>query len=65
MAIGLWVRNTALRLKNEGIDLTKSMLGSTTISQYDSVYSQNSFQQNPYEIQYGRGQTEDIRWLLG
>ena len=65
MAIGLWVRNTALRLKQEGIDLTKSMLGSTTVQQYSSVYTKNNITQNPYEVQYGNNQVEDIRWLLG
>jgi hypothetical protein len=65
MSIGLWVRNTALRLRNEGIDLTKSMIASTTIQQYDSVYTKNNLHYNPYEIQYGKGETEDIRWLLG
>ena len=27
LAIGLWVRDTALRLRQEGIDLTKQALG--------------------------------------
>jgi hypothetical protein len=65
MAIGLWVRNTALRLKTEGVDLTKSMIESTKVQQYESVYTANNIKYNPYEIQYGNGQTEDIRWLLG
>ncbi len=66
MAIGLWVRNTALRLRNEGVDLTKSMLSSAKIQQYESVYTKNHLQTNPYEITYGNnGDVEDIRWLLG
>jgi hypothetical protein len=66
MAIGLWVRNTALRLRTEGIDLTKSMLNSAKVQQYESVYTKNNIQNNPYEISYGNnGDVEDIRWLLG
>jgi hypothetical protein len=65
LAIGLWVRNTALRLRSEGIDLTKSMIDSAKIQQYESVYTKNNLISNPYELQYGKGEVEDIRWLLG
>ena len=65
LAIGLWVRNTALRLRQEGIDLTKSMLNSTTIQSDTGVYASNWQQQrNPYEMEIGRGQTENLTWLL-
>ena len=66
MAIGLWVRNTALRLKQEGIDLTKAMLGSSQIKRYESVYTANThLKQNPYEMDMGRGDKENLHWLLG
>jgi hypothetical protein len=64
LGIGLWVRNTALRLKQEGIDLTKSMLNSAQVVKYDSVYTKNHLKTNPYEIDTGKGQTENIQWLL-
>ena len=64
LAIGLWVRNTALRLRQEGIDLTKSMLASTQIKQYDGVYSTGWTGKNPYEMEIGKGQTENLTWLL-
>ena len=65
LGIGLWVRNTALRLKQEGIDLTKQMLNSAKVSQYDSVYTNNHLKKNPYEMDLGRGESENLHWLLG
>jgi len=64
LAIGLWVRNTALRLRQEGIDLTKSMLSSTQIKQYDGVYSTGYTGKNPYEMDLGKGEVENLSWLL-
>ena len=65
LAIGLWVRNTALRLRQEGIDLTKSMLNSTTIQNNTNVYSTNwQSHRNPYEMEVGKGQVENLSWLL-
>jgi hypothetical protein len=64
LAIGLWVRNTALRLKQEGIDLTKTMLNSTQISQYTGFVSTSHLKQNPYEMDLGRGEKENLTWLL-
>jgi len=66
LGIGLWVRNTALRLKQEGIDLTKAMLGSAQINKYESVYTAHThLKQNPYEMEVGRGEKENLHWLLG
>ena len=65
LGIGLWVRNTALRLKQEGIDLTKNMLNSATVSQYQSVYTNSHLKKNPYEMDLGRGESENLHWLLG
>jgi hypothetical protein len=64
LAIGLWVRNTALRLRQEGIDLTKSMLSSTQIKQHDGVYSTGYTGKNPYEMDLGKGEVENLSWLL-
>jgi hypothetical protein len=65
LAIGLWVRNTALRLKQEGIDLTKSMLGSAHIARHENVYTTNYLKQNPYDMDLGNGESENLTWLLG
>jgi hypothetical protein len=65
MAIGLWVRNTALRLKQEGIDLTKSMLSATQVKQGNGIYTTNYMQRNPYEMEVGKGEIENLKWLIG
>ena len=60
--IGLWVRDTALRLQSEQMDLTKSSL--TNIQSYAPVYSPTQGQKNPYEMDTGK-EKEDLKWLLG
>ena len=65
LAIGLWVRNTALRLKQEGVDLTKNMLGASQIVRHEGVYTQNHLSKNPYDMDIGNGDTESLHWLLG
>jgi len=64
LAIGLWVRNTALRLKQEGIDLTKTMLNSTQVSQYTGFVASGHLKKNPYEMEVGKGDIENLTWLL-
>ena len=64
LSIGLWVRNTALRLRQEGIDLTRNMLNATTIQNNTGVYTSNWQQKNPYEMELGRGEKENLTWLL-
>jgi hypothetical protein len=64
LAIGLWVRNTALRLRQEGIDLTKNMLNSTRVNQYDGMISTGYSNKNPYEMDLGKGEVENLNWLL-
>jgi hypothetical protein len=66
MAIGLWVRNTALRLRQEGVDLTKKMLASSQVQKYVGVYTNNMINGNPYEIPTGKNnEKENITWLIG
>ena len=64
LAIGLWVRNTALRLRQEGIDLTKNMLNATQMKGHDGIYSTGYQNRNPYEMDLGRGDKENLTWLL-
>ena len=64
MAIGLWVRNTALKLKQEGIDFTKNMLNATHIVKQEAIYTPQHLLSNPYELNTGRGNVEDLKWLL-
>ncbi len=61
--IALWVRDTALRLRQEGIDLTKQALGSITTHTYSGVYGGNSMDDNPWAMTFGE-ETEDLsKWL--
>jgi len=64
LCIGLWVRDTALRLRQEGIELTKMALDKAKYNVVGHIYTNRDIAQNPYEMQVGTGK-EDIRWLLG
>ena len=64
LSIGLWVRDTALRLRQEGIDLTKQALGSISSQNYTGIYGTNPLEDNPWEMDIN-GQKEDLtKWLL-
>ena len=64
LSIGLWVRDTALRLRQEGIDLTKQALGSITTQNYTGLYGSTTLQDNPWEMDIN-GHREDLtKWLL-
>ena len=66
LAIGLWVRDTALRLRQEGIDLTKQALGGIGISNFDAVgLGGNRYNDsNTWEMDMGNGSREDLTWLI-
>ena len=63
----MYMRDTAFRFKQHGVDLTKSMLNgiATNKTQYTGVYTPLNQNQNPYKIPnpYSGGE-EDIKWLL-
>jgi len=65
LGIGLWVRDTALKLRQEGIELTKMTIDKFQVkSSYDAVYKPNSPNMiDPYQMNIG-GNPEDIKWLL-
>lgn len=74
LGIGLWVRDTALRLRQQGVDLVKATLGSMNKNKIDNtpVYKsqqmqvgQKSWQMNTGRTGAGQHNQEDIRWLLG
>jgi len=64
LCIGLWVRDTALRLRQEGIELTKLAIDKTKYNVIGHVYTSNNMTHNPYEMDIG-GKKENISWLLG
>jgi intein/homing endonuclease len=74
LGIGLWVRDTAIRLRQEGIDLTRSTMDHTSVAKSELMPFQSSLSSNlgqkSWQMQTGKhhnnqGGTEDIRWLLG
>jgi len=64
-AIGLNVRDTALKLRQQGMDLTRAQLSSISNLNKKApvVYTPFSNGHNPYKIDTPHGQ-EDISWLL-
>jgi hypothetical protein len=71
-AIGCYLRDTAFKLRQNSMDMTKSMLNgiSSNTSKYSGGYSTGAsyadqYNNNPYKIDnpYSNGQ-EDISWLL-
>ena len=74
LCIALWVRDTALRLRQEGVELTKLAVGGITSTQKDNtpVYKAkqqqagfNSWKMNTGRQGFGKDNQIDIRWLLG
>lgn len=65
-AIGLWVRDTALRLRQEGIDLTKKALDGINSETFEaSGFGGNtSMDENPWKMKVGDSH-EDLTWLIG
>jgi hypothetical protein len=64
-AIGLWIRDTALKLKQQGIDLTKRAL--MHINKNQSVYNTKSGgpgAKAQSQMRLSNGQTEDLNWLF-
>ena len=64
LAIGLWVRDTALRLRQEGIDLTKRAIGGITNHTYSGIYGLNmDADDDPWKMKLGDGYEDLSQWL--
>lgn len=66
-SIAMFMRDTAFKFRQQGLDLTKAALNNITSrkTSYQGVYNINSSQvQNPYKQDIGGGKQEDISWLL-
>lgn len=63
LSIGLWVRDTALRLKQEGVELNKNMLNNITSNKSPAIFTTKQANKE-WEMEIN-GQTEDLRWLIG
>ena len=63
--IGLWTRDTAFRLRQEGLDLTKRTLSYITKTD-TSIYSSGAImKQTGWSMPNGHKGTEDLTWLIG
>ena len=67
--IGMFLRDTALKFSQTGLDLTRASLGGIGKVSYTSgpggFYSPHSpTYQNPWQMDDGRGGMEDISWLI-
>ena len=63
-SIGLWVRDTALRLRQEGIDLTKRALGGISSNQqYSGIYGPTDRMDNPWKMRIGDDFEDLAQWL--
>ena len=63
LAISLWVRDTALRLRQEGVDLTKNAITNITSKTYSGVYGGNDFEENPWKMNAGDQEIDLTEWL--
>jgi len=61
-AMGLWIRETALRLRSEGIELQKKAL--TNITSNQGVYTPDDNQNDSWSWEVNKKQ-ESLDWLLG
>ena len=64
--IGLYVRDKALQLRQQGIDLSRAQLQTFgDLNRKKPVVYRPNYFQNPYEIKNRFGQTENFEWVLG
>ena len=68
MSIGLWVRDTALKLRQQSMDLNRSMLGGITrIGGSQNIYkAQSVISQEAWQMTTGKttDKKENLTWLL-
>lgn len=61
MAIGMYLRDTAFKINEQNIKLTKNLLNN--IQKHNIIYSSKNTIPNPYKMNIG-GEEEDLKWLL-
>ena len=64
-SIAMYIRDTALKFRQRGIDITKKSLSNMSVNRtpYQGGYGNSQYIPNPYEQKIGEGK-EDIRWLF-
>ena len=62
--IAMYIRDTALKFRQQGLDLTRNALNNITVTRpsHQGVYLPTHVA-NPYEIDNGKGGKEDISWI--
>lgn len=62
-SIGLWVRDTALRLRQQGVHLTKQALNGISVNVYDGMYGGSTTDIDPWKMRVG-DEFEDLsKWI--
>ena len=63
--IAMYIRDTALKFRQRGIDMTKQTLQNTIVNRtaYGGAYGTGANAQNPYDMKVGN-RNESIKWLL-
>ena len=61
-SIGMWVRDTALKLKQQGIELDKLAI-SKIAKGSGGIYTNTGLNSNPWQHKVG-GKDEDLTWLI-
>ena len=60
----MYVRDTALKNKQQGIEMTRATIGNISRpSQYQGAYFASGTD-NPYSMKLNNDQNEDISWLI-
>lgn len=60
LAIGIFLRDTAIKLRQIGIELTKRTLDRT----HKTIHKPGIASNDPWKVPNARGGTDDLRWLL-
>jgi len=67
-SIGLWTRDTAIKLRSDGMDLQRSILKNISVQRNNQIYNSNGQRQGPgsetWKMPGGQGESEDLTWLL-
>jgi hypothetical protein len=65
-SIGLFVRDTALKLRQQGLELNKASLNNMGKAKTETaIYTQKNLQNNPWQMDLGNGSDkEDLTWLI-
>ena len=65
--IGMFVRDTAMKFKQQGEELTKTTLNVMTNMNRNSRSEQNNYRpnQDAFKQQDGQGNSHDFSWILG